>query len=104
MSSEDASRPREIQVVCPCCQTELLVDVATAAVLREDRKKRPPTRSFEEAVKDEQERRKASDEVFGKALQGQRTQQEILERKFQEAMKKAEEDPESPPPRPVDWD
>ncbi len=95
--------PPEIQVTCPCCQTRLLVNAASGAIIREDRKKKP-ARSFEDALTEEKARRASTDALFGKALKSQKDQQAVLERKFQEAIKKAADEPDEETPRPVDWD
>jgi hypothetical protein len=101
--SGKASNGKEVEVLCPCCETRLLVDTSTGVILREDRKKKP-AKSFEGALGEEKARRAASDEVFGKALKSQKDQQDLLERKFQEAMKKAADEPDEKPPHPMDWD
>lgn len=93
----------DLEVVCPCCETRLLVEAKTGVILREDRKK-GPKKSFDEALDEEKTRKAASDELFGKALKSQKDQQELLERKFQEAMKKAAEEPDEKPHNPMDWD
>ena len=99
----DAGKKGDLEVVWPCCETRLLVDAATGVILREDRKK-GPKKSFEAALDEEKARKAASDELFGKALKSQKDQQDLLERKFQEAMKKAAEEPDEKPPHPMDWD
>jgi len=98
-----AGKQADLEVVCPCCETRLLVEASTGVILREDRKK-GPKKSFEAALDEEKERKAASDELFGKALKSQKDQQALLERKFQEAMKKAAEEPDEKPHNPMDWD
>ena len=82
---------KRLEVVCPCCATELLVDAATGVVLREDRKK-GPRQSFDDALAAERKRKKDSDALFGKALKSQRDSEKLLDAKFDEAMKKAAEE------------
>ena len=94
---------RDLDITCPCCQTRLLVDAATGVVLREDRKKRPK-KSFDEALAAEKARRLQRDDAFGKALTSQKNQQALLDRKFEEAIKKAGDEPDEKPPHPFDWD
>ena len=75
---ETAPEGASVAVLCPCCETRLLVDAATGVVLREDRKK-TPLKSFEKALDDEKARRQASDQGFCKALKSQKDQQALLE-------------------------
>ena len=80
------------------------MDAATGVVLREDRKKKGPSKSFDTALTEERARRAGTDEAFGKALQAEKDQQSLLDKKFDEALKKAAEDPDEKPPNPFDWD
>jgi hypothetical protein len=93
----------EVEVVCPRCQTRLLADAATGVVLREDRKKEQ-TKSFEKMLKEERARREASDELFGKALASERHLKDLLQRKFEKALEKAAEEPDTKPKNPFDMD
>ena len=100
---DSAGPPGTVEVLCPCCETRLLVDAGTGVVLREDRKK-GPRQSFDQALAVERTRRAQSDELFGKALQSERDQRELLDRKFEEAIKKAADEPDVKPPNPFDGD
>ena len=100
MRDEDST----IEVTCPCCGTWLKVDISTSAVLLEKRPK-APLRSFEDAVAAEKERGRDRDSAFKKAFSTIETEKEILEKKLREAMKKAKQEKDMPPPpRPFDLD
>ena len=99
-----AMKRATVEVHCPCCATHLLVDAETGVVLREDRPKKSAVKSFEAALSEDKSRRAAADTLFGSALEAQKHQQDLLERKFEEAMKKAAQEPGGKPPGPFDQD
>ena len=103
MSDEDRNERGELEVLCPCCQTTLVVDAASGVVLQEDRPKKPK-KSFENVLEEERTRRESSDDLFGKALASERDRGALLDRKFEKALKKAAENPDEKPKNPMDWD
>jgi hypothetical protein len=92
-----------VEACCPCCGTRLVVDTNTGEILAEERPKKDHSKSFDDAmtqVRGGEERRKAAfEKAFG------RTQQmdELLQKKFEEAQKKASKD-KSKPRSPFDLD
>ena len=99
----DAPDQETVEVVCPCCQTRLLLEAGTGVILREDRQKEPG-RTLGQALAAERTQKSQSDERFRKALKSQHDRERALDRKFEEAVKKAADDPEGKPPHPFDWD
>jgi len=95
--------PRSVRVVCPCCDTLLTVDPATGAILLEERRQRREHQSLDDAMSHVKAQRKEAEEKLARAMDEARNRDEILEKKFQEARKKAAESDE-PPPRPFDAD
>jgi Zn-finger nucleic acid-binding protein len=101
------AKPAElITVTCPCCRAELHIDAETSAVIRHEEYVKPPTFSdMEEAVirmKGEAGRR---EEAYKKSVESQKTHQQILNKKFDEMLKLAKENPDAPPPkRDIDYD
>ena len=94
---------KSIKVVCPCCNTLLTLDPATGAVLLEERRQRREHQSLDDAMSQVKAQRKEAEEKLARAMDEARHRDEILEKKFQEARKKAAESNE-PPPRPFDAD
>ena len=94
---------KSIKVVCPCCNTLLTLDPATGAVLLEERRHRREHQSLDDAMSQVKAQRKEAEEKLARAMDEARHRDEILEKKFQEARKKAAESDE-PPPRPFDAD
>lgn len=107
MSKESRSNPDDkgiVETTCTCCGTWLKVDVATGAVLAEKRP-RQPMKTFEDALAAEKQRSGNIDSAFRKAFTHVEHEKDILEKKLQEAMKKAREEKDKPlPPRPIDLD
>lgn len=89
---------------CPCCGALMVIDPQTRSILRFDQPKRPPGASFEEMLKDVGESRKKTESKLQRALDEQKQRNEILRKKFREAVRKAGESDEPPPRRPFDLD
>ena len=85
-----------VQTVCPCCETKLTVDTKTGDILAEERPKRDPTKSFEDAMGNVRQGAGRREEVFSKAFDRQQRLDDVLEKKFEEARKKAAEDETKP--------
>ncbi len=92
-----------LKVVCPCCDTLLTVDPATGAILLEERRQKREHQSLDEAMDHVKAQRKEAEDKLARAMEESRHRDEILEKKFQEARKKAAES-KDPPPRPFDAD
>ena len=95
---------RSFVVPCPCCQAKLTVDPELAAVIAHE----PPPRvrtaedlgsAFDIAKKKAAER----EERFKREMRAEKDRSKLLDRKFQEGLKKAKDSPD-PPPRPFDYD
>ena len=94
---------KTLKVVCPCCDTLLTVDPATGAILLEERRQKREHQSLDEAMGQVKAQRKEAEDKLARAMEESRHREEILEKRFQEARKKAAESKE-PPPRPFDAD
>ena len=88
------------EVQCPCCGAALKLDAETRAVISHKAKEKPPPiEDLSAAVarlKGEPARR---DEVFRKSLEEQKTHHKVLDKKFEELLRKAKESPDLTPPR-----
>ena len=89
---------------CPCCGTVLHLDRDSGAVLLEERPKKGPVKSFEEAARENASRQEQARAQLARAMEERKHRDEILEKKFREAVKKAEKDEAPPPLRPFDLD
>src|SRR5262249_16990953 len=97
------SPPRVLIVTCPCCDTLLHLDPETGPLLVEERPRKGPVKSFEEAARENAARQEQARAQLAKAMEEEKRKDEIMDKKFKEAMKKAEKD-DTPPPRPFDLD
>jgi hypothetical protein len=91
------------KIVCPCCETLLVVDPDSGAILREERAVKRQHQSLDEALGHVRAQRLEAEAKLSRAMEEARHREEILEKKFQEARRKASESDE-PPPRPFDGD
>jgi hypothetical protein len=92
--------PEAVDIVCPCCEALLKVDPETGSVVWADRKK-PKPRDFDDLVTRAQSHRSVLDEKFARSVRHTKHAAEILDKKFEEARKRAEKD-DSRPPHPFD--
>ena len=93
--------PEALDVTCPCCEKLLKVDPDTGAVVWADKKK-APARDFDELVDRVRSQKSALDDKFARSMAQNRNQKDILEKKFEEARKRAAENPNERPPNPFD--
>jgi hypothetical protein len=98
---------RKLTVRCPDCSSELVVDVATGQVLSHRKAKQPLAggKDFDSLLKGLDEEKSRAEDIFQREVAAMKDRDRILEEKFREAMRRAEEDPDQgPPPRPFDLD
>jgi hypothetical protein len=99
-------KQRAFEVVCPCCHARLRVDSGARGVIsHEPPPKHLPVTDLAEAARALREKESHRDEQFQKTVQAERDRARLLERKFEEAFKKAKGEPPAPPPiRDIDLD
>ena len=95
-----------ITVPCPCCGAKLTVDPALKAVIHHELPSKPagPTKDLKtamEALKGEADKRRAQ---FQQAADAEKDKSKVLDRRFQEALKKAKDEPVERPTRDIDLD
>jgi hypothetical protein len=94
-----AKNSATIEVTCPCCSALLKVDIGTAAVIAHTAAVKP--RMFgdmEEAARAMKEQDSRRESIFRQSVEAQKHASELLEKKFQEALKKAKETPDTGKP------
>ncbi|PYQ03477.1 MAG: hypothetical protein DMF82_13145, partial [Acidobacteria bacterium] len=84
--------PEAIDVNCPCCGALLKIDPETGSVVWADKKK-APVQNFDDLVNRVHSQKSVLDEKFARSVQQNRHQKDILEKKFEEARKRAAADP-----------
>lgn len=101
------SDDEKLSLRCPDCGSDLVVDVATGEVLYHKKAKEPPAggRDFESLFAEMDTQKAKAEELFERERAAHKDRDRLLEERFQEALRRAEdEDDETPPPRPFDLD
>jgi hypothetical protein len=95
---------RPFLVTCPCCQAKLTIDAELGVVLAHEAPPRKRTAENLGSVFDSLSQQSAQREArFKEQLQAEHQKGKVLDRKFQEGLKRAKDSPD-PPPRPFDYD
>lgn len=94
-----------LTVICPCCESIIVVDAQTGAIISHQEKAKPVA-SFDAMVKNQERQKQVRDQIFAQELDSQKDRQRLLEEKFREAMKMAEKDKDKDQPyrNPLDLD
>ncbi len=92
-----------IEVTCPCCQAKLTIDPQLAVVLsHEAPPKAAPDVDISDAARILQEQAQKREEKFRESWEAEKKKEDVLTRKFEEALKKAKEKPVEKPLRDFD--
>ena len=94
------------EVTCPCCSAVLKVDATEKAVIAHTAPIKPKTfNDIEEAARAMKEQDIRRESIFRQSVEAQKHASDLLEKKFQEAVKKAKESPDTGRPiRDLDLD
>jgi len=91
-------------VTCPCCSGRLTIDPALEAVIAHEAPPRPRSGlGLSEALSSLQGQATRREERFKEQLKAEQSKSKVLDRKFQEGLKKAIDSPD-PPINPMDLD
>jgi hypothetical protein len=94
----------EIEVVCPCCQSTLVVDVNLGRIVSHsepENPNRPELSDAQRILADEAARREA---IFQQSVDAEKTRGDALSRRFEEALRQARQEPITKPTRDFDLD
>jgi hypothetical protein len=94
----------EIEVVCPCCQSTLIVDMNLRRVIRHvepERGNKPELSEAQRILAEEAARR---DALFAQSVESEKTRGDALSKRFEEALKQAHNEPITRPTRDFDLD
>lgn len=94
-----------LNVTCPCCQAKLVVDPVFGAVLSHEAPvKVGPNVDLSDAQKILAEQNRQREDKFADSFFQETHKEDILAKKFEEAMKKAKDTPATKPIRDFDLD
>jgi hypothetical protein len=94
----------ELEVICPCCQSTLVVDTNLGRVVSQvdpDRGNKPELSDAQRILAEEAGRREA---LFQQSVESEKTRGDALSRRFEEALKQARQEPITRPARDFDLD
>src|ERR1035438_1757006 len=95
-----AKTPSNFDVTCPCCNAVLKIDTATRAVIAHTAAVKPKMfNDMEAAAKAMREQDSRRESIFQQWGEAQKHAQDLLEKKFQEPVRKAKEPPD--PGKPI---
>jgi ribulose kinase len=93
------ARQPAFEVTCPCCSAVLKVDTATKSVIAHTAAVKPKMfNDIEEAARAMKEQDGRRESIFRQSVEAQKHASDVLEKKFQEALKKAKETPDTGKP------
>jgi hypothetical protein len=94
----------ELEVTCPCCQATLVIDTNLARVVSHkepERGNKPELSEAQRILAEEAARREA---IFQQSVDHEKTRGDALSRRFEEALKQANQEPITKPTRDFDLD
>ena len=94
----------EFEVVCPCCQSTLVIDEGLRRVVRHVEPERGDKPKLDEAHRILAEEAARRDALFEQSVEDNRNRGDALSRRFEEALKEAKKEPVVKPTRDFDLD
>jgi hypothetical protein len=94
-----------VEVVCPCCHTRLKIDPELAVVLsHEAPPKAGPDVDLTDSARILSEQARKREDKFRESWESEKMKDDVLSRKFEEGLKKAQSEPVKKPVRDFDLD
>jgi hypothetical protein len=94
----------EREVTCPCCGSTLVVDVHLGRVVSHQAPASAHGVVLDDAQRVLQEQARRRDAIFEQSMQSERTRDDALSRRFEEALEQAKKEPVTKPIRGFDLD
>lgn len=99
-----AKKASSLEVTCPCCQAKLTIDPQLGVVLSHSEPPRAPKVDLDNVDHVLSEQARLREEKFRQSVEAERNKEEILSRKFAEALEKNKDLPVEKPLRDFDLD
>jgi hypothetical protein len=97
--SREMAKKSSLEVTCPCCGAVMKVDAGNGAVISHVAPIKPKMfNDLDEAARAMKEQDSRRDSIFRQSVEAQKNAAELLEKKFQEALRKAKESPDTGKP------
>lgn len=84
------------EIICPCCESTIVIDRLTGEVLLHKAKEKRAGGSFESMVAGLETQKSEAAKRFERQLESQKDRSRILEERFKEALQRAEQSDERP--------
>jgi hypothetical protein len=94
----------EVEVVCPCCNATLVVDVNLRRVVSHQEPERADKPELDDAQRILSEAAARREALFQQSVETEKTKGDVLAKRFEEALRQAREEPVTKPTRDFDLD
>src|SRR5688572_23635398 len=94
----------ELEVVCPCCQTTLVIDTNLGRVISHKEPERGDKPELSEAQRFLAEQAARREAMFQQSVDSEKTRGDALSKRFEEALRQAKQEPITKPLRDFDLD
>ena len=94
----------ELEVTCPCCGSTLVVDVNLGRVLSHREPERGDKPELDDAARIVASEAARRESLFEQSMEAEKSRDDALTRRFEEALKQARTEPVSRPTRDFDFD
>jgi len=94
----------EFDVTCPCCRSTLVIDQGLQRVVRHVEPERTDKPELNEAQNILAQEKARVEALFAKSVQSERTRGDALSKRFEDALKQAQDEPITKPTRAFDLD
>jgi hypothetical protein len=94
----------ELEVTCPCCRTTLVVDTNLGRVVSHREPERGDKPELDEAARILAAEAARRDALFEQSVEAEKGRGDALDRRFEEALRQAKQEPITRPPRDFDLD
>jgi ribulose kinase len=103
--SKKSGKAETIEIACPCCNAVLKIDTGMGAVISHVAAVKPKMfADLETAAQAMREHDTRKESIFRQSVEAEKHKSELLDKKFQEAFKKAKDEPDRPLIRDIDLD
>ena len=94
----------ELEVTCPCCRTSLVVDTNLGRVVSHREPERGDKPELDEAARILAAEAARRDALFEQSVEAEKGRGDALDRRFEEALRQAKQEPVTRPARDFDLD
>lgn len=94
----------ELDLTCPCCGATMVIDINLGRIVSHREPARGQTPELEQAARILAEQTARREALFEQSVQAERTREDDLSRRFEEALKQAHKEPITKPTRDFDLD